>query len=65
LAVKDGDAVIHLGPPEAVVGEAMIDDVLAGDVFAVVVQRGVEGLFGSDLIDIPRRQVGAGAKGIA
>ena len=41
-------------------GRAMADDILAGDVVTVVVQRGVEGVFGSDLVDIPRRHVGAG-----
>src|SRR6056297_2664983 len=60
LAVEDGDAVIHLRSPEPVVGRATADDMLAGDVVSVVVQRGVEGVFGSDLVDIPRRHVGAG-----
>ena len=60
LAVEDGDAVIHLRSPEMVMCRAMADDMLAGDVVSVVVQRGVEGVFGSDLVDIPRRHVGAG-----
>ncbi len=29
FAVEDGDAVIHLGPPEAVVGRPVTNDVLA------------------------------------
>jgi hypothetical protein len=62
LAVEDGVAVIHLGTPEAVVGRAVTDNVLAGDVFAVVVQGGVEGVLSGDLSDEPRRHVGAGAE---
>jgi len=62
LAVEDGVAVIDGGPPEAVVGTAAADDVFAGDVFAVVVQRGVEGVVGGDLVDVPRRDIGAGAE---
>jgi hypothetical protein len=38
LAVEDGDAVIHLGSPEAVMGRAVTDYVLAGDVLTVPVQ---------------------------
>lgn len=60
FAVKDGDAVIHFGSPEPVVRGAVTNDVLAGDVRSVVVQRGVEGVFTADLSDVPHRHVGAG-----
>lgn len=42
FAVGDDDAVIHLGTPEVIVSITATDDVLAGDVLAVVVQRGVD-----------------------
>jgi hypothetical protein len=42
LTVEDGGAVIHLWSPESIVGGSVTDNVLGGDVFAVVVQRGVE-----------------------
>ncbi len=40
----------------------MANNMFAGDVSAVRVQRGVEGVFGSDLIDIPRWHFGASAE---
>jgi len=50
--VEDGSAVIHLRSPEAVVSRAVTNDMLASDVFAVVVQRGVERICRGDLGDI-------------
>jgi len=40
----------------------MANDVFAGDVLAVVIERGVEGVLGSELIDIPRWHLGASAE---
>jgi putative transposon-encoded protein len=62
LAVEDGDAVVHRGSPEAIMGSSVTDDVLADDIFAVMIQRGVEDVSGSDLVDVPRRHIGAGAE---
>ena len=60
--VEDGSAVIHLRSPEAVVSRAVTNDMLASDVFAVVVQRGVERICRGDLGDIPRWHLGASAE---
>ncbi|WP_343161599.1 hypothetical protein [Natrialba sp. INN-245] len=62
FAVEDGDVVIHLRSPETVMSSAVANNVFAGNVSAVVIQRGVEGIFGSDLIDIPRWHLGASAE---
>src|SRR5699024_7504487 len=62
FAVEDGDAVIHLGPPEPVVSGSVADDMLAGDVLVVVVQGGVEWGLGGDVRDVPRRHRRAGAE---
>ncbi|WP_241432796.1 hypothetical protein, partial [Natrinema pellirubrum] len=62
FAVEDGDAVIPLGSPEAVMGGTMADNVFASDVLTVMVQGGVEGVCRGNLVDIPRRHVGAGAE---
>ena len=53
--MEDGNAVIHRWSPEAVVGGSVADDVLAGNVLVVVVERGIECLCRGDLVDVSRR----------
>ena len=62
--VEDGSAVIHLRSPETVVSRAVTNDMLTSDVFAVVVQRGVERICRGDMGDIPRWHPGASADGL-